>query len=469
MEREIHLTKIPSLLRRINLPTVVHMSHDFPSIVEGAVIVVEVLSTAGKRTDIEDITETGGHLIEGDVVPVVLGKRRMFNGFSCDIPRTLAVGDILYWSSASGVVGDIRGSDPAWGQQLPVRVLGGARVSGKFLNIKDENMIPRLRHLGPIAPVICVAGTATNTGKSTTVTKVVQHFKSKGQKVACAKLTGFALLKEIRKLSSTDADLVLGFMDAGLPSTCGDATEVVEVALGILHELNQIRPDVIVVEFGASFLGLYNTESVLCLPEFKKHIASMIMSASDPVAAWGAKQIMDSWGIDIAAFTGPVVNSKSFAEYVEETLGIPAEDNRETMPKIMSVVESKVEDFKRQRASAAMQLASSPTMAPIVEWLPNEPLFHHVLDVFTTNPDYVLVHDWVKGTEANCQQLLTDMLYMRRQIIQALPVSIFDSRKSIVPEKPYILVLAPGNYDFMVAAFSILCCGAAFAPIGMYA
>ncbi|KAL7927961.1 hypothetical protein ACQKWADRAFT_325277 [Trichoderma austrokoningii] len=351
VEKDIHLTKIPSLFRRSNLPSVVHASHDFPPIVEGAVIVVQVLSTVGKRTDIEDITEQGDHLVEGDVVPAVLGRRRMFNGFSCDIPHTLSVGDILYWSSGSGVVGDIRGSDPAWNQQLPVRVLGGARISGKFLNIKDDNMIPRLARLDPIAPVICAAGTATNTGKSTTVTKVVEHFKAKGLRVACAKLTGMALLAEMRKLSSTGADLVLGFMDAGLPSTCGEAAEVVQVALGILHQLNQIQPDVIVVEFGASFLGLYNTESILCSSGFKGHIAAMIMSASDPVAAWGAKQIMNSWAVDITAFTGPVVNSKSFAEYVEETLGTPAEDNRGAMPKIMSAVESKVDDFKRQRAS----------------------------------------------------------------------------------------------------------------------
>lgn len=470
VEEEIHLTKIPSLFRRSNLPSVVHVSHDFPPLVEGAAIVVQVLSTAGKRTNIEDITEQSDHLMEGDVVPAVLGKRRMFNGFSCDVPHTLSAGDVLYWSSGSGVVGDIRGSDPAWGQQLPVRVLGGARVSGKFLNIKDENMILRLEHLDPIAPVVCVAGTATNTGKSTTVTKVVEHFKAKGLKVACAKLTGMALLAELRKLSSTGADLVLGFMDAGLPSTCGDAAEeVVQVALGILHQLNEIQPDVIVVEFGASFLGLYHAESVLCSSEFKKHMAAMIMSASDPVAAWGAKQIMDRWAVDITAITGPVVNSKSFEDYVEETLGIPAGDNRGAMPKIMSLVESKVDDFKRQRARTATQLSSAPAMVSHVEWLPNEPLFHHMLDAFTTNPDHVLLHDWVKGTEATCTQLLTDMLHMRRQIVQALPTSMFDSRSRIVTERPFIAVLAPGNFDFVVAAFSILCCGAAFTSIGTYA
>lgn len=104
-------------------------------------------------------------------------------------------------------------------------------------------------------------------------------------------------------------------------------------------------------------------------------------------------------------------------------------------------------------------------MAPIIERLPNEPLFRHVLEAFTANPDHVLLRDQGNGIEANCAQLLVDMLYMRRQIIQALPVSMFDSRQIIIPERPFIVVLAPGNYDYIVAAFGTLCCGAAIAPI----
>jgi hypothetical protein len=334
----------------MNLPDVIQISQQIPSPVEGAVIMIQVLSTPGKQCDIEYITGQRDHLVEGDIVPAVLGKRRRFNGFSCDVPSTLEPGDILHWCSASGLVGEIRGSDMASGEPLPVCVLGSGQVSGEYLNLKQAAIVPRLRHLdGPsstTAPVVCVAGTATNTGKTSTVAKVIQHFKSKGQKVACAKLTGMALLEEIRKLASTGADLVLSFADAGLPSTCGDATEVVEVALGILHQLNQIQPDVIVVEFGASFLGLYNAESVLCSPSFKQHVAAVVVSASDPVAAWGALQIMDKWAIRITAFTGPVVNSKSFEGYVEETLGVPAEDNRGAMPKITGLVESSLEEFR---------------------------------------------------------------------------------------------------------------------------
>lgn len=354
-QNEIRLTKVPSLFRRVNLPDVVHLSPDIPSIAEGAVLLVQVLSTVGKRINMESTTGEVINLAEGDVIPAVLGKRRMFNGFSCDIPKTVAVADVLYLSSASGVVGEIRGSDKSWGQQLEVRVLGSAQIKGEYFNIKQAGFIQRVSELAAVAPVVCVAGTSTNTGKTGTSAKIVQYFKSKGQKVGCAKVTGMAYLGELTSLSSTDADIVAGFMDAGLPGTCGeDKTEVIETALGILDHLNKIQPDVIVVEFGASFLGPYNAECVLRAPEFQKHIASLVISASDPVSAWGSKQIMDQWGIPITVFTGPVVNSKSFETYVEDMLGVPAEDNRDAIPKITSLVESKVEEFKKRRASEVL-------------------------------------------------------------------------------------------------------------------
>lgn len=104
-------------------------------------------------------------------------------------------------------------------------------------------------------------------------------------------------------------------------------------------------------------------------------------------------------------------------------------------------------------------------MSAAVEWLPNEPLFHHVLEYFTANPDLVFLNDSVKSTKATYSELLVDMILMRHQIIQSLPSSMLDARQMIIPERPFFLIIAPGNYDFIVAAFSILCCGAAFSSL----
>lgn len=55
---------------------------------------------------------------------------------------------------------------------------------------------------------------------------------------------------------------------------------------------------------------------------------------------------------------------------------------------------------------------------------------------------------------------------MRETILRTLPQSTLDSCGKIEPDNPFVIILAPGNYDYIVAALAILACGGALAPIG---
>ncbi|KAJ1714084.1 hypothetical protein COH20_009648 [Aspergillus flavus] len=126
-------------------------------------------------------------------------------------------------------------------EEIPVQVpvLGSILKAGTPMGIK-HSAIPKRQTLSQSAPIVVVAGTASNTGKTTTVRNIIQHPKSGGLRVAGAKSSGVALLNELRCLSATGAELVLGFADGWLPTTCGNLNEIVEVSLGILHELNKM-------------------------------------------------------------------------------------------------------------------------------------------------------------------------------------------------------------------------------------
>ncbi|KAI9367680.1 hypothetical protein BJX61DRAFT_551183 [Aspergillus egyptiacus] len=104
-------------------------------------------------------------------------------------------------------------------------------------------------------------------------------------------------------------------------------------------------------------------------------------------------------------------------------------------------------------------------MPPAIEQLPNEPLLHHILRHFPAHPRHVLVRDAKNAVAADCSQLLRDMLHMRRQMRRTLPPCMFDAQGRIDSERPYVIILAPGNYDFVVAALATLACGGAFAPV----
>ncbi len=354
---QMQLDKIPSALGRLGLPECVEVSEKIvPE--EGAVVLVEVLSDTGKNTLLEYTSGRIGFLVEGDILPAVLGKRRALREYSGDIPRQLAVGDVLYYLCESGVVGEIQGFNEAWGVPLPVKVLGSVVSAGRQLNMKDA-AIARRSSLETSAPIIGVVGTCMNIGKTTAICKLIKHFKLQGRKVAGVKLSGVASTQDLDKIRDAGASPVLGFMDAGLPSTCNNATEVVEVALGILHEVNQSKPDLIVAEFGDGILGEYNVGTIIRSSEIQKHICSFIVGAGDLVAAWGAKEIMRQYGVEVTLITGPAVNNDTGVLYVEQNFGVPAESNLHAMPKTIGLIEAELEAFAQKGKMGEEEVSSS--------------------------------------------------------------------------------------------------------------
>jgi hypothetical protein len=349
---QIQLTKVSSVVSRLDLPTSVEVSeHIVPE--EGAVIAVEVLSDAGKNNLFEYTTGRIGFLVEGDIIPAVLGKRRALREYSGDIPAQLAAGDLLYYLCESGVVGEIKGLNETWGIPLQVRVLGSIVAAGKPLNMKDY-ALPKQQSLPVSAPIIGVVGTCMNIGKTTAICKLIKHFKAQGLSIAGVKLSGVASTQDLDKIKDAGAAPVFGFMDAGLPSTCGDADEVIETALGVLAAANRSKPDLIIAEFGDGILGEYHVGKIISCPEIRQHVCSFIVGAGDLVSAWGAKEIMQQYGVEVTVMTGPAVNNDTGVLYVERHFNVPAESNLHAMPKTIKLIEADLAAAKQMQDSNAV-------------------------------------------------------------------------------------------------------------------
>jgi malonyl-CoA/methylmalonyl-CoA synthetase len=101
---------------------------------------------------------------------------------------------------------------------------------------------------------------------------------------------------------------------------------------------------------------------------------------------------------------------------------------------------------------------------PQIGKLPNEPFFEHLIKA-RNEVQHVVIHDPNSGVDANYTQLFTDVLNMRQAIYEALPRSMFDDKLIIVEEAPFIFVLTPGNYEFIVASLAILGLGGALVPL----
>ncbi|KAK5996008.1 Acyl-CoA ligase oryP [Cladobotryum mycophilum] len=97
--------------------------------------------------------------------------------------------------------------------------------------------------------------------------------------------------------------------------------------------------------------------------------------------------------------------------------------------------------------------------------LPNEPIFTRLLQNLN-EVKHVVVHDSGNGVDADYPRLVSDVHHMQKELHQSLPETVFEDERKILRESnPYILVLLPGSYDFVVAALSVLSIGGAFAPL----
>jgi hypothetical protein len=148
-----------------------------------------------------------------------------------------------------------------------------------------------------------------------------------GLRVAAAKLTGVSLMRDALSMLDAGAGAALTFNDVGIASTHPGVT--VSTAKGIFNRLAGARPDVIVAELGDGILGEYGVQDILRDAELTAVGAAYVMAAPDPVACWGAAELMRrEFGLPITAITGPATDNEVGQVYITGSLGLPAHNAR---------------------------------------------------------------------------------------------------------------------------------------------
>jgi hypothetical protein len=113
------------------------------------------------------------------------------------------------------------------------------------------------------------------------------------------------------------------FTDFGIVST----TRKVGPALTrtMLTELSEKKPDVIVFELGDGLLGTYGVDSILEQEDIRKALTGVVLSANDPVAAYGGVDILRKrFSIEPIAVTGPATDNDVGVSIIRDQLKVPA-------------------------------------------------------------------------------------------------------------------------------------------------
>ncbi len=327
--KTVVVDKIASVAQHNSLADDVRLSADIPC-EEGVLVAARVLNNKSRYNQLELTSGRMATVTAGDIVVGALGHRNALRGYSGRLPETLAVGDTVQLLNIGGVMGLCDSANPDVGPPFNCEVLGavlhfpylGERI-GVPARVGDATLAsdPELDTAG--VPVVALAGTCMDSGKTAAACAVVSRLRHLGKSVAACKATGVSLRRDILAMQDAGADSAAIFSDLGVVTT----TEANGPALTrtLLTRLAAERPDVIVLELGDGLLGSYGVEAILKDADVRASLTAVLLCANDPVAAWGGAEILRKHhGIEPAVVTGPATDNAVGVEQIESRLGLPA-------------------------------------------------------------------------------------------------------------------------------------------------
>jgi hypothetical protein len=334
----LHLTRTVAVVPSGGLPSA------------GNVIAVRALTDSATYNMLELPSGRLAKINPGDLLLGVLGRRRALKGFVGDVPEKVQAGDHLHLLNMGGVIGCCTGHHSSLGDAIRVEVIGLAcDENGRVLSIGDA-ALPSRGNLGETAPIVMIAGTSMNSGKTYAATELIKQATRAGLKVAAAKLSGVACLRDTLNMADHGAVATASFLDCGLPSTV-DAGDLAPIAKAIIARLNENTPDLIVIEMGDGLLGGYSVESIFEDRELREATAALVFCASDYVGAWGGIELLRRRGIEIDVIAGSVTDSQMGEDYIRKEFGVPAANARRDGTAMFQLISSKVE-AARSKVSA---------------------------------------------------------------------------------------------------------------------
>ena len=340
----IHLDKIASITRNMNLGRWVTLSPEVEAR-EGSVVVGRIHGEKTVYNQLEDVHGRMSVLHDGDIIVGALGHRNALQGYEGVLPESVKAGDRIHLLNLGGVLGHCVSSNPGVGAPFEVEVLGQVLVFPQFGSRTGQPAFITTAALegkpgaGPV-PVVFVAGTCMNAGKTLAACALVRAFTQAGYRVGGAKLTGVSLQRDILAMQDYGAEAILDFTDAGVACT-GPATAV-QAAHIIFTELADRGVDLIIAETGDGIQGEYGVQAILADAELQSWGAAYVLCANDPVGVeGGVRHMLSAFGLTVDVVTGPATDNR-VGERFAASIGLKAFNARTRPRELGELVLAKV-------------------------------------------------------------------------------------------------------------------------------
>jgi hypothetical protein len=327
--KSVVVDKIASITQACALGHELRIADEIPS-EEGVVIVAEILNNKSTYNTLELTSGRMAKVAKGDVVVGALGPRKALFGYSGHVPESLQPGDIVQMLNIGGVMGICDSATPDKGKPFDCRVLG---VVLQFPYLGERIGVParvgyrRLDYQAKLdvqgVPVVALAGTCMEAGKTAAAAAIVSRMRHRGLIVDAFKATGVSLRRDIMAFEDAGARKSMIFTDLGVVTTSQRTGPALTRTM--LTDLAAGKPDVIVFELGDGLLGTYGVDAILECEDIRRALTGVILSANDPVAAWGGvKLLRERFKVEPCMVTGPSTDNQVGVDIIRQQLKVPA-------------------------------------------------------------------------------------------------------------------------------------------------
>jgi hypothetical protein len=317
--------KLTSALRRVRLPETIQ-TRPIPGD-EGDVCAFTVPSGSAPFM----VESTSGRFMTiaaGDVFLATPGYRESTRWVVGGIPAGGLIPESDYWVlSDSGIVGDLVGDSPLEKAHLAqVRYLGAACIERDGpLNIREFAAGAEAPAQDGQTPVYLILGTSSEVGKTTAGVAVLRALRQKpNRRVTAFKATGTSSISELAMYRDFGAQEAVDCVDFGLPSTYPSGRPDIGAVFERALDYCLSRPgDALIVECGGDLFGANVPEFLACL-KARRDAPTVVLAASDALAAIGAKQVLTEMGLAIALISGPCTDTPTLRERTQKLCDVPA-------------------------------------------------------------------------------------------------------------------------------------------------
>ncbi len=208
-----------------------------------------------------------------------------------------------------GVLGEVVSMNSKMVPPTVIEYLGRlADGDGQPLCMSQFQSLPAQPLAGRGATTILSLGASMNAGKTTTAAQMIRSLTVAGHRVAAAKITGTACLKDLNFLYDAGAVAVLDFTAAGWPSTANLSMEqLLSIAGRIRAALQAHDPEFVIIEIAD---GILQRETAMLLENdsFRASVDGVTFAGPDALSCAGGVRRLRELGYPVLATAGIVAN-----------------------------------------------------------------------------------------------------------------------------------------------------------------